>query len=296
MRIERRDLLKLAAAGGFASLLSYIGIRLFPSSYAAYESASMMEKRRLGRTGIHVSVIGFGGATLRSFSQVRVVAEALKMGVNFIDTAYTYGGGVSEMVVGEAVRSFEGDVYVATKTSRRDREGAEAQIRESIRRLGTGKADIVYMHAIGTMNDLEKATDTVYGALAAVERLRGEGLVKYVGISGAHSPIDLPFKVKVERQLKVMAAAVDSGVFDVIQVSYHIEFPEVEEVIDRAYEQDVGVVCKKPLGAGKLIPKYGVEKLLKFVIGNPRVSAAIPGMANIDQVREDVPVGYKHES
>jgi len=59
-----------------------------------------METRRLGRTGLKVSVIGFGGAALRSFSQVRVVVEALKMGVNFIDTAYTYGGGMSEVVIG----------------------------------------------------------------------------------------------------------------------------------------------------------------------------------------------------
>lgn len=152
------------------------------------------------------------------------------------------------------------------------------------------------MHAVGTMNDLKKATDTVYGALAAVKKLKEEGLVKYVGISGAHSPIDLPFEVNVERQLKVMAAAVDSVLFDVIQVSYHMEFPEVEEIIDRAYKQDIGVVCKKPLGAGKLIPKYGVERLLKFVIRNPKVATAIPGMVNIDQVREDVPVGYKHQS
>ena len=298
MHVKRRDILKLALAGGFASIMGLLG-NFLPTSglrSARYRIANRMTKRRLGRTGLEVSVIGLGGGAIWSFKQVDVVLEALRMGVNFIDTAYIYSDGKSEKVIGTALRDFEGEVYIGTKTLMRSRRGAEAEIRESIARLGVGKVDIVYLHGVGTMEDLEKGIDESHGALAAIRKLQREGLVGYVGISGAHSPLFEQIfgrEIDVDRELKVMDAAVESGVFDVIQVSYHIEFPEVEEIIDKAYEQDVGVVCKKPLGAGLLIEKYGVERLLRYVINNTKVTTAIPGMVDIYQVRRDVPIGYR---
>lgn len=225
-----------------------------------------------------------------------MVLEALRMGVNFIDTAYIYSDDKSEKLVGTALRDFEGEVYIGTKTLMRSRRGAEAEIRESIARLGVGKVDIVYLHGVGAVKDLEKGIDESHGALAAIRKLQREGLVGYVGISGAHSPLFEQIsgrEIDVDRELKVMDAAVESGVFDVIQVSYHIEFPEVKEIINKAYEQDVGVVCKKPLGAGLLIEKYGVERLLRYVINNTKVTTAIPGIVDIYQVRRDVPIGYR---
>ncbi len=298
MHIKRRGILKLALAGCYAYIVGLLGN--FPPvsglGSVRYRIANRMMKRRLGRTGLEVSVIGLGGGAVWSFKQVDVVLEALRMGVNFIDTAYIYSEGKSEKVIGAALRDYRRVVYIGTKTLMRNRGGAEAEIRESLSRLGVEKVDIVYLHGVGTMKDLERGIDESHGALAAVRKLQREGRVGFVGVSGAHSPLFEQIfgrKIDVDRELKVMEAAVESGVFDVIQVSYHIEFPEVEEIIDKAYEQDVGVVCKKPLGAGLLIEKYGEEKLLRFVINNRKVSTAIPGMVDVYQVRKDVPIGYK---
>ncbi|HDN01445.1 MAG TPA: hypothetical protein ENF42_00555 [Candidatus Bathyarchaeota archaeon] len=252
MHVKRRDILKLALAGGFASIIGLLG-NFLPTSglrSARYRIANRMIKRSLGRTGLEVSVIGLGGGAIWSFKQVDVVLEALRMGVNFIDTACIYSDDKSEKLIGTALRDFEGEVCIGTKTLIRSRRGAEAEIRESIARLGVGKVDIVYLHGVGTMKDLEKGIDESHGALAAIRKLQREGLVGYVGISGAHSPLFEQIsgrEIDVDRELKVMDATVESGVFDVIQVSYHIEFPEVEEIIDKAYEQDVGVVCKNRL-------------------------------------------------
>jgi predicted aldo/keto reductase-like oxidoreductase len=64
-------------------------------------------------------------------------------------------------------------------------------------------------------------------------------------------------------------------------------------LIELAKEHDVGVIIKKPLGAGKLIPRYGAKRLLEFVLENPDVHTAIPGMPRPEHVWEDVPMGYR---
>jgi len=254
-----------------------------------------MELRRLGRTELQVSVIGFGGGPLRTGEHVRVVEEAIRMGVNFIDTAHGYGRGRSERVIGAAIREVRDRVYIATKTPQRFALGAAREILESLERLGVEEIDLLQLHAVGKFTDLEKALDPKRGALRAVRELQRQGKVRFVGISGAHSPIDLrPLpRERVMEQFEVMKEAIKSEEFDAVQISYHIEWPEAEELIALAKEYDVGVIVKKPFAAGKLIPKHGARRLLEFVLENPDVHTVIPGMVNLDQVRENVPVGYQ---
>jgi len=255
-----------------------------------------MERRRLGRTELEVSVIGFGGGPLRRPRHVRVVQEALRMGVNFIDTAHSYGRGRSERVIGAAIRDAPDRVYIATKTAQRFARGAAREVLESLERLGVEQIALLQLHAVGTFAALEQVLDPQRGALRAVRELQRRGKVRFVGISGAHSPIDfhapLP-EEQVREQFEVMAEAIRSEEFDAIQISYHIEWPEAEELIELAREHDVGVIVKKPFAAGKLIAEYGARGLLEFVVENPGVHTVIPGMVNLAQVRENVPVGYQ---
>lgn len=133
-------------------------------------------------------------------------------------------------------------------------------------------------------------------AEGAAREFQEQGKVGFVGITGAHTPIDfrrpLP-EERVREEFEVMAEAIETDEFDTIMVSYHIEWPKAEELISLAKEHDVGVIVKKPFAAGKLISEYGARRLLEFVLENPDVHTAIPGMASLEHVWEDVPLGYK---
>jgi aryl-alcohol dehydrogenase-like predicted oxidoreductase len=294
MRISRRSFLK-----GLGVTLG--GLTLQAPGYELVEAEGLqasqleMEKRRLGRTELMVSAIGFGGGVIGDPRQVWVVQEAIRMGVNFIDTAHSYGAGRSERIIGAAIRGMRERVYIATKTAQRFAWGAAREILESLERLGIEQIDLLQLHAVGTFADLERALDSERGALRAVRELQVRGKVRFVGISGAHTPIDFRVPLPEERvreQFNVMVEAIKSGEFDAIQISYHIEWPKAEELIALAKEHDVGVIIKKPFAAGKLISEYGVKRLLESVLENPDVHTAIPGMARPEHVWEDVPVGY----
>ncbi|MFQ6088301.1 MAG: aldo/keto reductase [Candidatus Methanofastidiosia archaeon] len=255
-----------------------------------------MQKRRLGRTNFMVSAIGMGGGAIGDYRQVGVVQEAIRMGVNFIDTAHAYSNGKSEKVIGEAIKGMREKVYIATKTGQRFARGAYREIKESLQRLGVEKIDLLQMHGVGDLKGLKAILDPEKGALLAVRELQKQGKIGFVGITGAHSPIDgrnFRTSERVNQENQVMTKAIKSDQFDTIQISHHIEWQEpAQELISLAKEQDIGVIIKKSLGGGKLISKYGVKHLLQFILKNPGIHTAIPGMVRIEHVHEDVPIGY----
>jgi len=296
MRLTRRGFLKRLGivVGGLAALEAPSHVPLAETEVGVpVPQPERMQKRQLGRTELMVSAIGFGGGPLGDPRQVRVVQEAIRMGVNFIDTAHSYGEGRSEQIVGEAIKGMREKVYIATKTGQRLAEGAAREIQESLERLQIEKIDLLQMHGVGSFEGLGAILHPGKGALLAVRELQRQGKVGFVGITGAHSPIDLPRKIDWELESDVMAAAIRTGEFDTVMISYHIEWPQAEELIALAKEHDVGVIIKKPFAAGKLISRYGVRRLLEFVLENPDVHTVIPGMPRPEHVWEDVPVGYK---
>jgi len=128
---------------------------------------AVLEKRRLGRIGHMTSVVMYGGAALGEVSQEeadRSVQHALDHGVNHFDTAASYGD--SELRLGPWMERLRGEVFLATKTERRDRAGAAEQIRRSLERLRVERVDLLQLHAIGDMRELDLVTRTG-GALEA---------------------------------------------------------------------------------------------------------------------------------
>lgn len=123
-----------------------------------------MQLRRLGRTRLMVSAIGFGGGVIGRWAQIPVLREAINRGVNSIDTAHKYGNGTSEKVIGEAIRGVKNRVYIATKTAERGAREAERNITESLQQLQIEKTDLLQMHAVGAMRDLARILDKRDGA------------------------------------------------------------------------------------------------------------------------------------
>jgi aryl-alcohol dehydrogenase-like predicted oxidoreductase len=218
-----------------------------------------MHRRRLGRTGLQVSEIGYGawgiGGTLwigaKDDESVRALHRAIDLGVNFIDTALGYGEGHSERLVGQVVREHGGTVHVATKVPPKNRawpakEGVHvtevfpaehivASCEQSLKNLGMETVDLLQLHVWrDEYLDQEGWQDALLG-------LKRQGKARFLGISvNDHEP-------------HTALRAVASGVFDAVQVIYNVfdQTPE-RQLFPACIENDVGVIARVPLDEGGL--------------------------------------------
>jgi aryl-alcohol dehydrogenase-like predicted oxidoreductase len=147
-----------------------------------------METRRLGRLEHRSSVIIYGAAALADVSQDeadRSIQQALDGGINHVDVAAGYGD--AELRLGPWMPQIRDRVFLATKTGKRDRDAAWSQINASLERLQTDHVDLLQLHAVGDLSELDKVTRPG-GALEAAQRAQEEGLVGAIGITG-HGPL-----------------------------------------------------------------------------------------------------------
>ncbi len=143
-----------------------------------------MLTRRLGKLGFESSVVMYGGAALSRVTQDEAdasIQHALDHGVNHFDTAASYGR--SEDLLSPWMPRIRNDIFLATKTGERGREGAKRQIHRSLERLGVSRVDLLQLHAVGTMDELDQVT-AADGALEAALEAQREGIVGAIGITG----------------------------------------------------------------------------------------------------------------
>ena len=141
-----------------------------------------MEYRRLGRLGRMNSVLIFGGAALSEVSEEeadRAISLAREAGVNHFDTAADYGD--SELHYGRWMPEMRNEIFLSTKTGERDKEAARRQIEASLERLQVDHVDLIQLHAVNDLEDLDRA---ISGALEAAVEARDEGMAGAVGITG----------------------------------------------------------------------------------------------------------------
>ena len=246
-----------------------------------------MEKRRLGRTGLEVSRLGYGAIKLPGVSAEEAVAlvnRALDLGVTFIDTARCYGD--SEAKLGHVMAKRRDEVVLASKVIRGSREEAEEDLATSLSLLQTDCIDVYQIHDVSMPEKYEKVVGPG-GSLEALQAARDKGQIRFIGVSG--------------HNLAVLLEALETGWFDTVQVAYNLaNTAAAEKLLPRARELDLGVINMKPLGGGNL-PKpvnlgddteteYAVtaEAALRFNMTNPNVSVVIPGMQALNEVEENV--------
>ena len=227
-----------------------------------------MELRTLGRTGLRVSTLGFGcgnvgGLMIRGTpaEQERGVARAVELGVNYFDTAPSYGDGASETNLGRVLRALRPPVYVGTKVrlapgDLTDVRGAVARSLEaSLGRLGLPRVDLLQLHnRIGATRgpDAVSVEDVLREIVPAMTRLREQGKTRFVGITALGETAALH---------RVLAA----GVLDTAQVCCNLLNPsaavavppgfpaqDFERLLGRAREHEVGTIVIRVLAAGAL--------------------------------------------
>lgn len=145
-----------------------------------------MEKRRFGKTNDKLSVIGFGGILVMNEDPPTanlIVREAIERGINYFDVAPSYGN--AEERLGPALEPYRDSVFLACKTTERTREGATAELQQSLQRLHTDHLDLYQLHAVTTLEEVERIMGSD-GAIEAFVEAREAGVVRYLGFS-AHS-------------------------------------------------------------------------------------------------------------
>jgi predicted aldo/keto reductase-like oxidoreductase len=219
--------------------------------------ANSMQKRKLGKTGLEVSSIGFGGipiiALTRSAGE-KVVRYAYEKGINYFDTARAYGD--SEEKIGAALKDVRDKVVLATKTQQRTKqEAARAGLKQSLRNLQTDRINLVQIHGIDSEEMLKKTMGSD-GSLAALKEAKAQGKIDQIGISGHNS--------------YVLIEAIKSGEFDTVLVPLNIlERTATEELIPLAKKLGVGVIIMKSMG-GCLSPLQFPQREAHF-LGKPEV-------------------------
>lgn len=266
-----------------------------------------MEYRKLGKTGLNVSVLGFGGSEL-GYERVSVTAarkllnEALDQGVNVIDTAECYV--TSEERIGEAISKRRKDYHLFTKCGHESGwsypdwrpESLIRSIQRSLKRLKTDHVDLIQLHSC---SETELRKGDVIGAL---NRARERGYTRYIGYSG---------------DSQAALYAVESGAFDTLQTSISIADQEALDLfLPLAQKSNVGVIAKRPVanvawhnGARPPSDSYGrtywqrLQKLnygflqgdfkdtvaiaLRFTLSVPGVHTAIVGTTKPERFAEN---------
>jgi len=233
-----------------------------------------MEYRILGKTGLKVSVVGFGGIPVQRITKeeaIRVIERAEELGINFIDTARGYG--ISEVIIGEALKGRREKWIIASKTMARDKESMKIDIDISLNNLNTDYIDLYQFHNVRTIEDYEKILSE-NGAYKALQQAKLVEKVRHIGIT-SHS-------------IDILKIAVESGKFDTIMYPYNIVETQAYELFIRAKELNIGVIAMKPLAGGALTDG---TIAMKFILENKSITTAIPGMASIKEVDENSKVG-----
>ncbi len=200
-----------------------------------------MERRRLGRIGHDSSVLIYGAAALSEVDQDTAdasLAEALAAGINHFDVARDYGE--AEVRMAPWLREHRGEIFLATKTGRRDAEAAWRGINESLERLGVDSVDLLQLHAIGDLEELDKAT-APDGALKAAIRAQDEGLAANIGITGhGHTAPGTHLEALRRHPFATVLTPLNPAVW--ARPDYRTDY---EALVAEARAQDVGLMVIK---------------------------------------------------
>ncbi len=229
-----------------------------------------MQYKVLGKTGLKISRMGFGGIPIQRIDAEgtkTVIRQLMDAGINFIDTARAYT--VSEEYLGYALEGIRDKFVLASKTYSRTKEAAAADIETSLKNLRTDYIDLYQIHNPNPA-ELEQVLRPD-GALAALQEAKAAGKIGHLGIT-LHS-------VDLFRQ------AVEFDWVETIMFPYNIVETQGAELIDICAEKNIGFICMKPLAGGAI---DDATLALRFVTANPNVTVVIPGMAAPEEAEQNI--------
>jgi predicted aldo/keto reductase-like oxidoreductase len=247
-----------------------------------------LQKRKLGKTGADVTLMGLGGeGVLRTFGNddeaYALINRALDLGVNYFESARAYSG--SETYYGKALRERRKEIFLTSKSHARDRKGALAHLQETLKNMKTDHLDLWQVHDVRTDDDVKEIFGPK-GAIEAFAEAKQKGLTRFIGVTGHHNP-------------EILKKCISLFDFDTVLLPvnpaepHYKSFPD--EVISFARQKDMGVIGMKVYfrGFAVRIPWFqSMEPFLHFALSHP-VSTVVIGCDSIQQLEENVESAMK---
>ena len=297
-RLGRRQLLQQGALAGLG--LGALSRRAAAAPAKGQGRAGVPRYVTLGRTGMKISDISFGGSRLGA-GEADTVRHALDRGMNYFDSADSYTGGSSETTIGEALQGKRDRVYLTSKTYTSPTDRRDAMMRSleaSLRRLRTDYVDVYFNHAV---NDVARLKNPEWHEFTS--RAKQQGKIRAVGVSG-----------HAGRLIECLDYALDADSVDVILVAYNFgqdpafyqpftrsfDFiarqPQLPRILKKAKARNVGVVAMKTLMGARLNDMRPFEKggatfaqaAFRWVLSDRNVDALIISITSPAQVDEYV--------
>jgi predicted aldo/keto reductase-like oxidoreductase len=278
--MKRRDFIK-------ATAVAVPVMSMFPADLSAITRTSApgkIEKRSLGRTGEMLSMIGFGGILVKDASPKEssdLVKLAIDSGINYFDVAPTYGD--AEIKLGPALEPYRKNVFLACKTTKRNRSDSRTELEQSLKHLRTDHVDLYQFHAVTTLEDVD-AIHAPGGAMETFLEAKKEGKIRFIGFS-AHS---------VEAAMAMMDRFdFDTILFPVNYVTWNAgKFGP--QVLERASQKKMGILALKAMAKGPwpkgmdqtkytkcwyepLTSAEDIKMGLRFTLSHPVTAALTPG-------------------
>ena len=263
-----------------------------------------MNYRTLGRTGLSVSEIGYGGGRVRPGQDIdeikSVLSHAIDAGINFFDTAPTYGGGLSEELIGQVIAGRRESIVLASKTKPRDPTGIVDCVEGSLRRLGVETIDILQFH--GGWIPSEDADEILdQGGIETYLKLKEEGKIRFLAFS-ADGPGD-----GITRLIR-------TGQFDAIQCHYNLFYQAMydgfyaEGIMAEAEKKEMGIFTMRSTTSSafpnlmkQCFPEFAATNdlesfLLNYTLSNPLVDSALMSLQSFAAVDTCARVSDDEES
>jgi len=271
------------------------------SGFAETPKVPAIPRRILWKTGVEVSALIIGGVVgmkekpTPELHPAELANAALDAGINYFDTAPGYGAGQSERNYGEVVAHRRKEVFLATKTQKRNYDDAMREVEESLKRLRTDRLDLLQIHGVRKDEDFS-LWDKPNGILKALHKLLDEKTTRFIGVTGHDTA-------------EAMLQAIEMDDFDTILTTLNPteeRRPFRERVIPTAQRKNMGVIAMKVMGGGNGalaignplkndgVPRHddaphqaSASTLIRYALGLP-VSAANVGMASLEHLRINV--------
>lgn len=274
-KLDRRDFLRL----GLATALGSLAAPLLAHIDVFGALPRFLPKRPLGSTKERVSILGFGGeGILRSWGHqkeaVTLVRAALDAGITYFDTAPAYSG--SQDYYGAALGERRKEIFLASKTHDRTRDGSLKLLDKSLARLKTDHLDLWQLHDLRDQSDLD-AIFGKNGAIHALKEAKADGRIKYFGVTGHHDPIILAEALK-RFSFHTVLMAVNAA--DRARASF------IEQVLPVAKSRGTAVIGMKVIAKGRLLKPNGplsLQQAIGYVLSLP-ITTAIIGFSTIEEL------------
>jgi len=247
-------------------------------------------KRRLGKTGEEVTILGLGGeGVLRTVGYdrdaSRLINRAIDLGITYFESARAYDG--SEAYYGLALQERRKDLFLTSKSHARTKEGALGHLAQTLRNMQTDHLDLWQVHDVRTREDMEQIFSPD-GAIEAFVQAKRDGRTRFIGITGHHDPA-------------IIGQCLEMFDFDTVLMPVNPAEPAHDSfltgVLPPAVEKGMGIIGMKAYfrGFAARLPGYGgMEPFLRFALSQP-VTTVVVGCDTVEQLEENVDIARKFQ-